>query len=1777
LFHLNNPETLKIGLYADNPGDYLWFSGTIDEAMIFNRALSAQQIKALNNSQANLIVSDETTLGETWFADVTPNDGFDDGLTLRSNNVTIINSVPEITSLVLNATDHPDNTSAANLTLHITAQDNDGHPVKNITNWFVDGKSITVLNMPFEANLTAELGTKVRDYSSYGNNGTVNDAMWNANSGYDGKGAFEFDGDGDYIETNNNIGISGSSPRTMLAWAKSDEAVIDGSDNFLIAFGQGSNARHFGMYIEENNDEWCMHFYGADPCSGTNVDTLWHLHVLTYDGAISNYYLDGSFLFYNDTVLDTVDSAVRIGRQMWTSGRTWNGTIDDVIIFNRSLSAVQIKALYENKTEIIVSDETSAGETWYSIVVPNDGYEDGLAVQSNNVTIIDNTPPSIEIVTPLDDDLLGWTVLLRANVSDVELDTVWFEIINESDDVIYTAEMNDIGENIFNSSLITNDTWPYDTSVLNSTNLTFVVYANDTTNNLASENTTWTLDNTDPSIQFINPPFTGMYLNSNFSFDIFMSNHLLNYSYYNITTQAGSLVQENSSNLSSNIATWDDFVDVSVLGDGLHYVNVYARDYVGNNRTRQAWFFVDRVVPTFSNAVNTSVDFRKHSNFTANITINDNELNSALFWSNASGSWQSYATDAIFGTESNVSTSVNITVGRGNSVCWYYWANDTSGNSNTSETYCFTVENTVSEHTYPFIGAHEPSREYIDSGIVAYYKFENGAVDETSENNGTVYNAVNTYEGRVGKAYKFEGNTNSYITVPHSDSLNITDELTVSAWINPDDIPSSDRWIIVEKLDGGFYLTYNSASQIAVYWYGTSSQGYHNSVSTIDVNEWTHVLATWNSTHVLIYINGEEDRVVETQTPGSATQGNLVIGKESSNRFFNGSIDEVIIWNRSLTASEVGDLYNYSSGKYKVKTTMDLGCALNDSFDIDLDSIKPIFNWYKDNRSITLLNMPFENNGSDSGTTDYSGYGNDGTEGGTPTWNSVGGYDGKGAYVFDGDDYINLGDIDSFDSQEEMTVSLWVKPLSSFAGASRYIAVKEDVWYLFQSSSDELGFAIHGTSGIKYNIPSFNDWYHFVGIYDGVFESVYVNGEFISEGISVSMPSSNYPLSIGARFENGVSWDDFFNGTIDEVLIFNISLSAEQVNVLYQNGSQTIVADDTTKGDTWHCSVTANDGYSNDGTYNSSYVYIENAKPVMRTVIINSTSLSNKSSEDLYCHVNSSEYDSENVSYSGYWYRNGEENLSFNTAPTDYVASTIVNVAVLGSDNTTIGDNWSCYVRAYDGEEYGDYLMSVNLTVLTPNAAPNITSLILNSTDHPLNYSNANLTLHINATDADNDSIKNITTWYVDGKSIMLLNMPFEANGGSESTTTYDYSSYNYDGTMYGATWNATAGYDGKGAYSFGGDSDYIDAGDLGGFPEKGTLMFWMYPDQVLNFRNPLTLDFSAGNSGIRFETQTTGKYTAVVNYNGHGLYDFTSNGINVDTWYHTALAWDSIDDRVYGYLDAEEKFNMPHDHWPSDISDVQIGRGLLTDNERSWNGTIDEVMIFNRTLSKEQIKAWYENKIEELTFAETRSGEEWYAIVVPNDGYEDGSAFQSNNVTIANIAVENVVLNTTTGNNRSTDNLTVYSDLVNSSEKVIINWYKDDSSIIVLNMPFDAKDNAWRDYTEFGNNATLNGALWNRTGGYDGMGAYYLNGTGAYIEISDDNSLDLSTEFTIVYRIKRYSDSGQYERVLSKSNKDASGSSDWAYYSQISSGDVIQVGGGDASDNNLTVISPIT
>lgn len=205
-------------------------------------------------------------------------------------------------------------------------------------------------------------------------------------------------------------------------------------------------------------------------------------------------------------------------------------------------------------------------------------------------------------------------------------------------------------------------------------------------------------------------------------------------------------------------------------------------------------------------------------------------------------------------------------------------------------------------------------------------------------NNGTVVGATWNSSGRYGGAYEFNGSAGRYINISSSPSLNITGELTVAAWVYPKQAPTGLGRVIVDtyrydpnsSLLRGWLLGWESGSEDALRLQVFDSSG-NKSVATVNnffsanMNNWTYVVAVFKpSQYVKVYINGVENVSGTTGVISQIAYNYsipLVIGARSDipgfqQGMWNGTIDEVRIWNRSLTSAEIQELYLTNLNKY---------------------------------------------------------------------------------------------------------------------------------------------------------------------------------------------------------------------------------------------------------------------------------------------------------------------------------------------------------------------------------------------------------------------------------------------------------------------------------------------------------------------------------------------------------------------------------------------------------------------------------------------------------------------------------------------------------------------------------------------------------------------------------------------------------------------------------------------------------------------------------------------
>lgn len=211
--------------------------------------------------------------------------------------------------------------------------------------------------------------------------------------------------------------------------------------------------------------------------------------------------------------------------------------------------------------------------------------------------------------------------------------------------------------------------------------------------------------------------------------------------------------------------------------------------------------------------------------------------------------------------------------------------------------------------------------------------------------------------------------------------------------------------------------------------------------------------------------------------------------------------------------------------------------------------------------SVVISGVPFQGNwsfneGSGNSTADLSDNQNPGTIYGNPAWEN--GIDGK-AILFDGvDDYVSCGSSSNLNLGDEFSITVLFNPAVSgeTASGNTGIAAKasssEWSWQLRYKSPDNnyLGFQFNTTNGfhwitVKQNLTP-GVWYQVTATYDGTYARCYVNNVKVDSIEMSPVVLSNTPLLIGQE-----GWNQFFNGSVDELRIYDNALCKKEIANLY--------------------------------------------------------------------------------------------------------------------------------------------------------------------------------------------------------------------------------------------------------------------------------------------------------------------------------------------------------------------------------------------------------------------------------------------------------------------------------------------------------------------------------------------------------------------------------------------------------------------------------------------------
>lgn len=217
--------------------------------------------------------------------------------------------------------------------------------------------------------------------------------------------------------------------------------------------------------------------------------------------------------------------------------------------------------------------------------------------------------------------------------------------------------------------------------------------------------------------------------------------------------------------------------------------------------------------------------------------------------------------------------------------------------------------------------------EDLNVDLVSYWKLDEQdttgtgtIIDIVGTNNGTNVGADNT-TGKINTAYNFVDTSSDYINLPNKQNFG-THDFSYSFWTSYDTGTDNTNGIIGAYGSTPYtYFRYYSGTLQNVMDFG-GGQLYTYSNITLSANTWYHVVGTFDRDGVArLYVNGFETNnsidissfsAVDFKNSNRYTIGS--IGNNLAGWYWKGKVDEIGVWNRTLTASEVLQLYNGGTG-----------------------------------------------------------------------------------------------------------------------------------------------------------------------------------------------------------------------------------------------------------------------------------------------------------------------------------------------------------------------------------------------------------------------------------------------------------------------------------------------------------------------------------------------------------------------------------------------------------------------------------------------------------------------------------------------------------------------------------------------------------------------------------------------------------------------------------------------------------------------------------------------
>lgn len=412
----------------------------------------------------------------------------------------------------------------------------------------------------------------------------------------------------------------------------------------------------------------------------------------------------------------------------------------------------------------------------------------------------------------------------------------------------------------------------------------------------------------------------------------------------------------------------------------------------------------------------------------------------------------------------------------------------------------------------------------LNNGLVASYRLDESSGNITDSINGITGTNTNTVTFSSGKINNGADFTETQYFDCTANTVQQVTNLTFACWVKTTDT-TNNKTIIVGNSAAGSGFQWRIETNLKQQFNKQGIAGIATSTSAISSGVWTHVAVSYNySTGVCtFYKNGVADGgATSAQT---FTQNKLFIGYNDASEGMIGSLDEVCIWNRVLTSTEITELYNSTNG-------------------IQLPS-----------QSLsTKAYYPLNGN-----SNDYSGNTNTGTD--TSITYPQGRF-GQAAKFNGSSSVVTYTTNKVITGTGSFTVSGWVNFASLNVAGDIAISVGHQATnqqFSMGAASGLMNGNWYGGAGListGTSAPKLNTWYHMCAVLNGASATwqMYINGRLY--GTPVTAPAYNMSSSgsSGNIFGNYTVYDANwgFDGLLDEVIIESRAWTAAEVATYYR-------------------------------------------------------------------------------------------------------------------------------------------------------------------------------------------------------------------------------------------------------------------------------------------------------------------------------------------------------------------------------------------------------------------------------------------------------------------------------------------------------------------------------------------------------------------------------------------------------------------------------------------------